>query len=326
MLFSYPAISQLAIYFSAVSQPAISFVPPFMHPLSTIHLSLHAIVFLLIAIFFAIILLILLAPFGFSLNLGKKENLVWGSIRLTWLCLTLIKREVSTQSIDELLASIGREMDEMDEKAGTKGKEGNDGNGEDEKQDAGEPRAGAKENATKRLFRRWREKSIGRDEKYPEEKLQEEREAENLSTAGENIIDGMTDGRVAKKTEASGKARVSRRSPSIRSLIDAAPALAEFLGDLGRSIRIIRFSCRLCFGLNDPAQTAIISGYIWFFASLLGVSLADLTLEPWFDGLRLEGKLDAEIRARLISPIWAAVKSLRRKEIRKLVREILGWS
>lgn len=273
MLFSYPAISQVF--------------------------------FLLISIFFAIILLILIAPFGLSLDLGKKENLACGSIKLTWLFLTIIKREVSPQSIEELLASIGREkngMDGIDVKEGKERNNGNnetDGNGGVDEQDAGEMRAGAKENAFISLIRRLGKKKI---------------------------IDDRTDGSIAEKTETSGKARKARRCPGIRSLINAAPAMAELLGDLGRSIRIKKFSCRLCFGLNDPAQTAIISGYIWFFASALGVSLADMVLEPWFYGLRLEGRLEAEIRARLISPIWAAVKSLRRKEIRRLVGEILGWS
>ena len=251
--------------------------------------------FLLISIFFAAVFLILIAPFGLSLNIEKKENLVWGSIELTWLFLTIIKRNVPHQSIEELLASIGREkdgMDGMNENEGKEGTDGNEGNGDGESQ--------------------------------------EQREAEKLSTACESTIngttdsttDGRTDGRMAEKTEASRKAS---RPPGLKSLINAAPALAELIGDLGRSIRIKKFSCRLCFGLNDPAQTAIISGYIWFFASLFGVSLADLVIEPWFDGLRLEGKLDAEIRARLISPIWAGFKSLRRKQIRQLAREMLGW-
>jgi hypothetical protein len=259
---------------------------------------------------------------------------------LTWLSLTIIKREVSPQSIEELLVSIGREKDEVDEKGKTKekhGNHGNDENGGDEDQDAGELRANATENAFQGLIRRWRKKSREREGENPEERMREEREAKERSTAGENIIDVRTDsstdgstdvrtdGRIVEKKEASRESKKARRSPGFRTLIDAAPALAELLGDLGRSIIIKNFSGRLCFGLNDPAQTAIISGYIWFFASLFGVSLADLTIEPWFDGLRLEGKMDLEIRARLISPIWAGVKSLRRKEIRRLVREILGW-
>ena len=283
MLFTYPAISQVF--------------------------------FLLICIFLAIILLILFSPFGLNLHLGKKENLVWGSIKLTWHFLTIIKREVSPQSIEKLLTNIGREKDGMNEKKGT------DENGEDEGQDTDELRAGAKENAFRRSIQRMSKKGQGREENKPDEKLLEKRDQRKLIKSGENAVDGKADGGMAEKNEVERKARPS---PSVRSLIDAAPALAEFLGDLGRSIHIKRLSCRLCFGLDDPAQTAIISGYIWFFACTLGISLADLIIEPWFDGLRLEGKLDAEIRAKLFSPIWAAIKSLRRKEIRQLVREVLG--
>ncbi|OPY51522.1 MAG: hypothetical protein A4E49_02238 [Methanosaeta sp. PtaU1.Bin112] len=280
------------------------------------YLAISQVFFLLIFIFVAIILLILFAPFCLTLNIGKKENLVWGSIKLTWLFLTIIKREGSPQSIEELLTNIDREKDGMG------GREGTDENGGDEGQDTDERKAGAKENAFIGLIRRMRKKGWGREEKKPAGKQLVEREAENLINSGENAVDGNADGKMAEKNEAERKAR---RYPSVRSLIDAAPALAELLGDLGRSILIKKLSCRLCFGLDDPAQTAIFSGYIWFFASLLGVSLANLALEPWFDGLRLEGTLDAEIRARLFSPIWAAIRSLRRKQIRQLVREMLGW-
>jgi hypothetical protein len=283
MLFSYPAISQVF--------------------------------FLIIYIFFAIVLLILFAPFSLSLDLGKKETLVRGSIKLTWLCLTIIKRDVSPQSIEELLTSIGREKD------GTDRTDRTDGNGGDEWHDTDKPRPGAKENALRGLIRRWGKKGRGRERKKPDEEQLVEKDAEKLSTAGENATDGKTDSAAAEKNKAAKK---SRLSPDIRSLIDAAPALAELLEDLAGSIRMKKFSCRLCFGLDDPAQTAIISGYIWFFASLLGISLADLIIEPWLYGLRLEGKLDAEIRARLFSPIWAGVKALRRKEIRLLVRKMMG--
>jgi hypothetical protein len=286
MLLSYPAILQLAISFSALSLPAISLPPA----------SLPAAIVLLILIIPAIILL---APFGLYLNLGKKEKHFWGSIKLVWLGLTLKKMVISLQSIDELLALIERE------------KEGK------EEQDTDEKRAGSKESAFRRMIWQWREKGRTSGGNKPAEM-----EGDKLSLASKEMIDSKTDEETAEKTEGKRKARLS---PSVRSLIDAAPALAEFLGDLGRSIRIKKFSCHLCFGLDDPAQTAIISGYIWFLASALGISLADMIIDPWFDGLRLEGKLDAEIRARLFSPIWAAIKSLRRKEIRQLVREMLGW-
>jgi hypothetical protein len=116
------------------------------------------------------------------------------------------------------------------------------------------------------------------------------------------------------------------RPPKIQSLINAAPALAKFLWDLQKSIHFKKISCRLCFGLDDPAQTAIISGYLWSLASALGLIHAKILIEPWFDGERLEGELVAEIEARLWRAVFAVIQGLREREIRLLLREMLGWA
>lgn len=116
------------------------------------------------------------------------------------------------------------------------------------------------------------------------------------------------------------------RTPSIQSLINVAPALAKFLQDLFKSISVKKFSCRLCFGLNDPAQTAIISGYLWSLASVLGLIQLKMFIEPCFDGERLEGELTTEIELRLWLTVFAVIQILRVKEIRLLLREMLGWT
>ncbi|MGB5100589.1 MAG: DUF2953 domain-containing protein [Methanothrix sp.] len=114
------------------------------------------------------------------------------------------------------------------------------------------------------------------------------------------------------------------RPPSIQSLINAAPALAKILWHLLKSIHVKKSSCRLCFGLDDPAQTAIISGYIWSLASALGFFPTKILIEPWFEGERLEGELVAEIEARLLWAVFAVTKIVRVREIRLLLREMLG--
>ncbi len=111
---------------------------------------------------------------------------------------------------------------------------------------------------------------------------------------------------------------------SIQYLINAAPALADILLDLLKSILFKKISCRLCFGLDDPAQTAIISGYIWSIASALGLFPARIFIEPWFEGERLEGEFIAEIEARLLWAVFAAIQAMRVREIRLLLREMLG--
>jgi hypothetical protein len=106
------------------------------------------------------------------------------------------------------------------------------------------------------------------------------------------------------------------RPPGVSSLIDAAPALAKILWHLFKSIHVNLSSCRLCFGLDDPAQTAIISGYLWFFASAIGIFPARIFIEPYFAGERLEGELVADIKARLLWAVFAAIQALREREIR----------
>ena len=46
------------------------------------------------------------------------------------------------------------------------------------------------------------------------------------------------------------------RSPSPGTLLDAAPAIMNILMDLLKTIVFEKLSCRLCFGLDDPADTA----------------------------------------------------------------------
>lgn len=116
-----------------------------------------------------------------------------------------------------------------------------------------------------------------------------------------------------------------KRLPGPKSLLDAAPAIANLLLNLLKSILVQKLSCRLCFGLNDPAETAVMSGYLWSVASTLGLFRAKVFIEPCFEGERLEGEFVAELKIRLLWIVWAVINALREKEIRSLIREVAGW-
>jgi hypothetical protein len=118
----------------------------------------------------------------------------------------------------------------------------------------------------------------------------------------------------------------SKRSPSPDTLLNAAPAIINFLMDLLKTIVFEKLSCRLCLGLNDPADTAVLSGYLWSVASTLIVFRANVFIEPSFEGGRLEGVFEAELKARLIHVALAVINALREKEIRSLVRDFAGWN
>ena len=116
------------------------------------------------------------------------------------------------------------------------------------------------------------------------------------------------------------------RSPSPGTLLDAAPAIMNILMDLLKTIVFERLSCRLCFGLDDPADTAVLSGYLWSVASTLGLFRADIFIEPYFEGERLEGVFEAELKTRLIWIAKAVINASLEKEIRSLIREVAGWN
>jgi Protein of unknown function (DUF2953) len=118
----------------------------------------------------------------------------------------------------------------------------------------------------------------------------------------------------------------TKRSPSPGTLLNAAPAIMNFLMDLLKTIVFERLSCRLCIGLNDPADTAVMSGYLWSVASTLGLFRANVFIEPCFEGERLEGLFEAKLKTRLIWIAKAVINTLREKEIRSLIREVAGWN
>jgi len=118
----------------------------------------------------------------------------------------------------------------------------------------------------------------------------------------------------------------TERSPSPGTLLNAAPAIMNFLVDLLKTIVFERLSCRLCFGLDDPADTAVMSGYLWSMASTLGIFRADVFIEPCFEGERLEGVFEAELKTRLIWIAKAVINASLEKEIRSLIRDVAGWN
>lgn len=161
---------------------------------------------------------------------------------------------------------------------------------------------------------------------WKEETGKGEGAVEGRKTNGEEKVGGEKTKEEKEESEIDNQNASGVRSPSIKSLLDAAPALAKILRYLLKSIRVKKLSSRLCFGLNDPAQTAIISGYIWFLASALGLFPASISIEPWFEGERLEGEFMAEIEVRLLWSALAMTQVLRVRETRLLLREMLGWS
>jgi len=107
-----------------------------------------------------------------------------------------------------------------------------------------------------------------------------------------------------------------------RSFMDALPALLRVLKNLIKSIDIDRIFCRISFGLNDPAETAVLSGYLWSLASAVGLSNTNIFIDPRFDEERLVGDLAADFKARLLWVVVALLLALREDKLRKLLGQM----
>lgn len=107
-----------------------------------------------------------------------------------------------------------------------------------------------------------------------------------------------------------------------RSFMDALPAILRVLKNLIKSVDIDRLICRISFGLNDPAETAVLSGYLWSLASAVGLSNTNIFIDPRFDEERLEGDLAADLKARLLWVVVALLLALREDKLRKLLGQM----
>ncbi len=143
----------------------------------------------------------------------------------------------------------------------------------------------------------------------------------------ETRTDKMDEQKTPKNTQAEDagdKPERDRALPiSLGTLLDAFPAIIHVCKDLLKSLSFRKLSCHLCFGLDDPVDTAVMSGYLWAIVSALGLFRANVLISPSFGGIMLEGDFVAEIRARMLWAVVALINSLREKKVRTLLREVV---
>jgi hypothetical protein len=104
-------------------------------------------------------------------------------------------------------------------------------------------------------------------------------------------------------------------------LMNSMPALIDFVRDLTRAIHI-DLSCNVTFGLDDPADTAMWSGYLWALACAIPFP-AQVRFEPCFGSEMLEGSLDCKVHCRISWAVIAIINAIRKKPLRRLIKELM---
>lgn len=108
----------------------------------------------------------------------------------------------------------------------------------------------------------------------------------------------------------------------VRASIDSLPTLVMLLRAFRRSISVRSVSARVTFGLGDPAETAVVAGYIWAMSSVVDLPPnISLRVRPDLEKERLEGTAAGEVGVRLLPLAVAFAKAYTRRPFRTLVSE-----
>ena len=105
-------------------------------------------------------------------------------------------------------------------------------------------------------------------------------------------------------------------------LRDAAPSLMRIFSGLRRGVRFRRISIEVDFGVGDPADTAVLAGYLWSVAWAFDfLPRASLSLRPDMERARLDGSVSAELGVRLLPIAVAFLMAYTKRPFRRLVSE-----
>jgi hypothetical protein len=115
-----------------------------------------------------------------------------------------------------------------------------------------------------------------------------------------------------------------KRIPKIISLsIESLPYFFNIFEAFLKSISVKNISIDSIIGVGSPADTAIISGYLWGLASLINIiPNACLTVEPDFNKERIDGSFVIELKLILLWIAIEGLKALTKKPVRSLLGEL----
>jgi len=160
-----------------------------------------------------------------------------------------------------------------------------------------------------------------REEKRLQEKIQHDERQRYSSQRYKSQQAPATNSHGSKVEENGSRISISL----VGSVLAAMPDFIDLIGDLLRSFFLKTIRCHVQFGLDDPCETAMLSGRLWSMAAILPFHGEDILIQPFFEGEKLEGELLAEGGFRPIHIPAAIVSALRKREIRILIKEVTGW-
>lgn len=126
-----------------------------------------------------------------------------------------------------------------------------------------------------------------------------------------------------EKPKEETKFDINRIAKIISLFIESWPYLERILNAFLKSTSFEKFSFNLVIGLSNPADTAMINGYLLGLASIGNViPNAYFSVEPDFQNERLDGHLIIDIKIRLLWIVVEFIRAFTKKPVRMLFKEL----
>ncbi|MGA2198739.1 MAG: DUF2953 domain-containing protein [Nitrososphaerales archaeon] len=128
--------------------------------------------------------------------------------------------------------------------------------------------------------------------------------------------------KTTKKKKPRREFDVGRLLRMLTLLRDSGSALAIIAGSIRRAVTIRRVSADVTFGLGDPAETALLAGYLWSVSWIPNLSpRISLSVRPDMERLRLDGSITAQSSVRLFPLVAGFLRAYSRRSFRLLIKE-----
>ena len=126
-----------------------------------------------------------------------------------------------------------------------------------------------------------------------------------------------------KENEKENESEKSNILKILSLLIESWPYLERVFNSFLKSTSFEIFSLDLTLGLGDPADTAIVSGYLWAASSVLNIiPKAYISLEPDFLNEKIEVDATLKIKIRLFWIVVEIIRAFTKKPVRALFKEL----
>jgi len=103
---------------------------------------------------------------------------------------------------------------------------------------------------------------------------------------------------------------------------ESIPALTILVNSAKRAVRFRKLVADFQVGLGDPAETALLAGYVWACGWVLNrIPRVSFSFYPDFQSLKLESSVHAEARVQLFPLVVGFIRAYLKKPFRQLIKE-----